>query len=155
METGVSCPANGCLGGGFTRKWRSLIANLLKRGFLMGNAAKNLEVAEGKREASQPIWDSIAASKEFKDLMATKKTFIVPAFVFFLVYYFALPVLVGYAPKFMDTKVFGNVNLAYLFALSQFFVAWIIAGLYVKAANNFDRLAKDILEKAENSKGGK
>ncbi len=121
----------------------------------MGNAAKNLEVAEGKREASQPIWDSIAASKEFKDLMATKKTFIVPAFVFFLVYYFALPVLVGYAPKFMDTKVFGNVNLAYLFALSQFFVAWIIAGLYVKAANNFDRLAKDILEKAENSKGGK
>jgi len=71
----------------------------------------------------------------------------VPAFVFFVVYYFALPVLVGYAPQFMQTKVIGNVNLAYLFALSQFFVAWIIAGLYVKAASDFDRLAKDILEK--------
>jgi uncharacterized membrane protein (DUF485 family) len=78
----------------------------------------------------------------------------VPSFIFFVVYYFALPVLVGYAPAFMSTKV-GPVNLAYLFALSQFFVAWIIAGLYVKAANNFDRLAKDILEKAENAKGGK
>ena len=66
---------------------------------------------------------------------------------FFLVDYFALPVLVGYAPKFMAMKVIGQVNLAYLFALSQFFVAWIIAALYVKAANNFDRLAKDILDK--------
>jgi uncharacterized membrane protein (DUF485 family) len=86
--------------------------------------------------------------------MATKKTFIVPAFIFFVVYYFALPVLVGYAPQFMSTKV-GPVNLAYLFALSQFFVAWVIAALYVKAANNFDRLAKDILDKAEDARGGK
>jgi uncharacterized membrane protein (DUF485 family) len=51
--------------------------------------------------------------------------------------------------------VIGPINLAYLFALSQFFVAWLIAGLYVKAANNFDRLSKDILEKAENGQGGK
>lgn len=122
----------------------------------MANAAKELEVVQGKRyQASQLTWDKIAESQEFKDLMATKKTFIVPAFVFFVLYYFALPVLVGYAPQFMSTKVIGEVNLAYLFALSQFFVAWIIAGLYVKAANNFDRLAKDILDKAENAKGGK
>ena len=120
----------------------------------MANAAQNLEVAKPAQEPaqSQSVWDRIAASKEFKDLMATKKIFIVPAFIFFLVYYFALPVLVGYAPQFMQTKVIGNVNLAYLFALSQFFVAWIIAGLYVKAASDFDRLAKDILEK--NGKGG-
>jgi uncharacterized membrane protein (DUF485 family) len=106
-------------------------------------------------QTSQSEWDRIAASQEFKDLMATKKIFIVPAFIFFVVYYFALPVLVGYAPHFMSTRVIGVVNLAYLFALSQFFVAWLIAGLYVKAANDFDRLAKDIIEKAENGKGGK
>ena len=122
----------------------------------MGNAVRKFEVAEAKQsDPSQSIWDKIAGSKEFQDLMATKKMFIVPAFIFFIVYYFALPVLVGYAPQFMATKVIGQVNLAYLFALSQFFVAWIIAGLYVKAANNFDRLSKDILEKAENGKGGK
>ena len=116
----------------------------------MANGARNLEAARPGQEPaqSQSIWDRIAKSKEFEDLMATKKTFIVPAFIFFLVYYFALPVLVGYAPQFMATKVIG-VNLAYLFALSQFFVAWIIAGLYVRAANNFDRLAKDILDKAD------
>jgi|SRR5664279_4182116 len=106
-----------------------------------------------KFETKQSEWDRIAASKEFKDLMSTKKMFIVPAFVFFVVYYFALPVLVGYAPNFMATQVIGVVNIAYLFALSQFVVAWIIAGLYVKAANNFDRLSKDIIEKAYDAKG--
>ena len=121
----------------------------------MGNATSNSEVVKPSPEApqSRSAWDEIAEGKEFKDLMATKKTFIVPAFVFFVVYYFALPVLVGYAPHFMATKVIGQVNLAYLFALSQFFVAWIIAALYVRAANNFDRLAEDILEKTD--KGGK
>jgi uncharacterized membrane protein (DUF485 family) len=55
----------------------------------------------------------------------------------------------------MSTKVVGEVNLAYLFALSQFFVAWTIAGLYVKAASAFDRLARDIVERAEIVRGGK
>jgi uncharacterized membrane protein (DUF485 family) len=114
---------------------------------------------EERYQASQSTWDKIAESQNFKDLMATKRSFIVPAFIFFVVYYFALPVLVGYAPQFMATRV-GWVNLAYLFALSQFFVAWLIAGLYVRAANNFDRLAKDIVEKAvvakaDSSQGGK
>ena len=106
-------------------------------------------------QSPQSTWDQIAESHQFKDLMATKRIFIVPAFVFFVVYYFALPVLVGYAPQFMSIKVFGVVNLAYIFALSQFFVAWIIAGLYVRAAADFDRLASDIVEKANNREGGK
>jgi len=122
----------------------------------MGNVARNLEVVPpAQPQERRSAWDRIADSKEFKDLMATKKVFIVPAFIFFVVYYFALPVLVGYAPRFMATKVIGQINLAYLFALSQFFVAWGIAGLYVKAAGTFDRLAKDILEKAENGEGDK
>ena len=99
-------------------------------------------------QASQTEWDRIANTQDFKDLMATKKVFIIPAFVFFIVYYFALPVLVGYAPQFMSTKVIGVVNLAYLFALSQFFMAWVIAWLYTKAAGDFDKLANDIIEKA-------
>ena len=121
----------------------------------MNAMPQKIMVEHPKRyETTQTEWDRIAASKEFKDLMSTKKVFIVPAFVFFIVYYFALPILVGYAPHLMDTKVIGNVNLAYLFALSQFFMAWIIAALYVKAAGGFEKLAKDIIEKAENNRGG-
>ena len=108
---------------------------------------------DNRYQTTKTEWDRIADSRQFKDLMATKKMFIVPAFIFFVVYYFALPVSVGYAPAFMSTKVIGNVNIAYIFALSQFFVAWIIAGLYVKAANDFDRLSKDIIEKAGDGQG--
>ncbi|HUJ10875.1 MAG TPA: DUF485 domain-containing protein [Verrucomicrobiae bacterium] len=91
-------------------------------------------------------WDRVASSAQFRDLMAIKKVFIVPAFLFFLLYYFLLPVLVGYAPKLMSTRVIGTMTLAYVFALSQFVVGWLIAWLYLKAAARFDSLAEDILE---------
>ena len=91
-------------------------------------------------------WERIAALDEFKALLAAKAKFIVPATIFFIVYYFALPVLVGYAPRLMATKVAGVVNVAYLFALSQFLVAWVIAALYVRAASRFDAMAHRIVE---------
>jgi len=90
-------------------------------------------------------WDRIAALPEFKGLLHRKARFIAPASILFLVYYFALPALVGYARPFMERRV-GPVNLAYLFALSQFFMAWTLAALYVRAAGVFDRDAKAILD---------
>ena len=89
---------------------------------------------------------SVANNEEFKDLMAAKARFIVPATLFFIAYYFALPVLVGYAPEFMATPVIGPVNIAYLFALSQFFMAWIIAAIYVRKAERFDQMGRNILD---------
>lgn len=92
-------------------------------------------------------WKAIAAGTPFKDLVRAKRRFIIPAMLFFIAYYFALPVLVGYARPLMEKRIIGPVNLAYLFALSQFFMAWIIAALYVRAANRFDRQAKEIIAK--------
>jgi uncharacterized membrane protein (DUF485 family) len=92
-------------------------------------------------------WEKVANQPEFKALMSAKAKFVVPATIFFLVYYFALPVLVGYAPDLMKTQVWGPVNLAYLFALSQFFMTWIVALLYMRAAGKFDVMAKNILDR--------
>jgi uncharacterized membrane protein (DUF485 family) len=92
-------------------------------------------------------WERLAATVEFKSLLEAKAKFVVPATVFFLVYYFALPLLVGYAPQLMARKVFGVVNVAYLFALSQFFMAWLLAWAYVRAADRFDGMARDIIDK--------
>jgi uncharacterized membrane protein (DUF485 family) len=94
-------------------------------------------------------WKRIAAVPEFRALISAKRRFIVPAFVFFCVYYFALPLLVGWAPALMRTRVLGPVNLAYLFALSQFFMAWIVAILYIRAAARFDRMVKELLQKID------
>ena len=96
-------------------------------------------------EAGTIPWEAIAASARFKELLRVKRRFIIPAMIFFIVYYFALPALVGYARPMMEKRVAGAVNVAYLFALSQFFMAWIIAALYVRAANRFDRQAREII----------
>jgi uncharacterized membrane protein (DUF485 family) len=91
-------------------------------------------------------WDRVSEMDEFRLLLLARVRFVVPATIFFIVYYFALPILVGYAPAFMSKKVWGPVNLAYLFALSQFFMAWTIAALYVHAARKFDMYGSHIME---------
>jgi len=47
----------------------------------------------------------------------------------------------GLQREWMEKQVFGVVNLAYLFALSQFVMAWTVAALYVRAAGRFDKMA--------------
>jgi len=111
------------------------------------------DVNDGK--PTQDEWDRIVASRQFQDLLAVKRLFIVPALVFFLVYYFLLPVLVGYAPKLMGTRVFSTVTVGYLFALSQFLVGWLIAGLYLRASAKFDRLTRGILDEVQLRHGGR
>ena len=49
----------------------------------------------------------------------------------------------------MKKQVFGPVNIAYLFALSQFFMAWFIAFLYVRKAGEWDKQAKKVIENEE------
>ncbi len=98
-----------------------------------------------EEEAGAVPWMAIAHDAEFKALLVAKAKFVVPATVFFVVYYFSLPVMVGWFPELMSREVWGAVNWAYLFALSQFFMAWIIAFLYVAAAAGWDRRVTSIL----------
>jgi uncharacterized membrane protein (DUF485 family) len=105
-------------------------------------------------EDSQPVdWSRVTQMPEFRAMVKAKLRFIIPAVIFFVVYYFALPVLVGYAPGLMSRRVIGVVNIAYLFALSQFFMAWIIAALYLRAALRFDKMEHAVIEKAASELG--
>jgi uncharacterized membrane protein (DUF485 family) len=112
-------------------------------GHLTGGAS-NVDVAD---------WDRVASREDFRALVAAKRAFIVPATVFFVMYYLALPLLVGYAPATMKTEVFGVVNLAYLFALSQFVMAWGLAAWYLRAAGRFDGMAQHIVATFARRKG--
>jgi len=100
------------------------------------------------RPMSAADWERIAQSPLYRQIVASKTRFVVSATLFFLVYYFALPVLVGYWPGLMATPVIGVVNLAYLFALSQFFMAWLLAYLYMRIAARFDRMADQVVREA-------
>jgi uncharacterized membrane protein (DUF485 family) len=119
-------------------------------------SASKLNEKEPSAETIQSAdWDRVAAMDEFKKLVAAKRRFIAPAVIFFVLYYFTLPVLVGYAPGLMGKRVLGVLNVAYLFALSQFFMAWILAALYVRAAGRFDEMARKIIHHLQGRlKGG-
>lgn len=102
-------------------------------------------------ESSPPIpadaWEKIEAQPEFRQLLSDKARFIIPATLFFCVYYFALPVLVGYFPDLMKKKAFGSMNWAYAFALSQFFMAWSLAFVYMRVAARWDKEAAAVIDK--------
>lgn len=104
-------------------------------------------VQTASEEAGNINWAAIEADPDFIDLLRAKAVFIAPATAFFIVYYFLLPIGVGWAPDLMKTKVFGSVNLAYLYALSQFFMAWILAFFYVGVAAGWDTRASKIISK--------
>jgi uncharacterized membrane protein (DUF485 family) len=121
------------------------------------SAKAGISAVSANITADDGVWEHVANMDEFRLLLLAKKEFVVPAVITFVVYYFLLPISVGYFPGFMDKRV-GPVNLAYLFALSQFFVAWAIAALYVRGARKFDDYGARILDhldrrEAERMKG--
>ena len=99
-----------------------------------------------KEEQGPHPFAAIAASPEFTSLLRRKAAFIVPACVFFVLYYFALPVLVGFFPELMKTRI-GGINLAYAFALSQFVMVWGMAALYVRVAAKWDKQSAAVVAK--------
>jgi len=101
-------------------------------------------------------WEGIERTEEFKTLVRARWRFVLPATVFFLVYYFLLPILNGTQTAFMRQEVIGHINVAYLFALSEFVMAWLLAWLYIRQANNvFDGLVARVMERARQIKGGR
>src|ERR1700730_1688348 len=100
--------------------------------------------------------EGIENHEEFKTLVRSRWRFVLPATVFFLIYYFLLPVLNGTQTDFMRQEVIGHINIAYLFALSQFVMAWLLAWLYIRKSNNvFDQLVARVIERAKQIKGAR
>jgi uncharacterized membrane protein (DUF485 family) len=94
-------------------------------------------------------WDAAANSPEFKELIAKKRRFVLPATIFFLAWYFGFIILAGVAPDFMGEKVIEGVTIGYLFALSQFIMVWVLAAAYLRRADRvFDPLAEKAAARA-------
>src|SRR5438552_13919889 len=103
----------------------------------------------GSKSEDAAYWEGLEHADEFRQLVSARMRFVLPATVFFLVYYFLLPLANGLAPGFMRTAVIGHINIAYLFALSQFVMAWLLAWFYIRKANKvFDRLAAMVRDRA-------
>ncbi len=96
------------------------------------------------RQVTPAQWDSLAEEPEFRALVKRRRRFVIPATLFFVLYYLALPVSVGFAPRAMSRPLIGPLTAAYCFALSQFAMAWILLAVYLVRSRNFDLQAARI-----------
>jgi uncharacterized membrane protein (DUF485 family) len=104
----------------------------------------------GRLPADEAVTAAEAVGKdpEMVELEHRHQRFVWPTTAFFLIYYMALNVLAGTSPGLMGTKLFGEFTFGYLFALSQFVMAFVVAWVYSRwAATRMDPLATDLREK--------
>ena len=98
-------------------------------------------------------YTEIVKSEAFRKLMARKKSFILPASLFFLIFYFALPVMTSVSDV-LNQKAIGAISWAWLFAFAQFIMTWGLCSLYSRKAEDFDRMVEHIRKESAGSKGG-
>ena len=105
--------------------------------------AENVPRRRFEREEPQIDWVAAERSPEFRELLAKRRRFVVPATAFFLTWYLGFIALAGYAPDFMGESLYEGFTVGYALALSQFVMTWVLGWLYVrKADREFDPLAE-------------
>ena len=92
-------------------------------------------------------WVRIERTSAFKQLVKSKKAFIVPATIFFMVFYFGLPILAAFTTV-LNFTVVGSITGAYAYAFAQFAMTWILMHVYVSQANKWDRTIEQVLREA-------
>ncbi|XVX22050.1 DUF485 domain-containing protein [Actinomycetota bacterium] len=82
---------------------------------------------------------ALQQTQEFGDLRRKFRGFVFPMTAFFLAWYFLYVLLSIFAPGFMGTKVFGNINIGLLMGLGQFVTTFAITMIYSRwASREFD-----------------
>src|SRR5918998_5120907 len=74
---------------------------------------------KGARMAREEEWIRVERTSAFQELTRSKKAFIIPATIFFLVFYFGLPFLAAFTTV-LNGKAVGSITWAYLYAFAQF-----------------------------------
>jgi uncharacterized membrane protein (DUF485 family) len=93
---------------------------------------------------------AVQNSEEFARLRKVFRGFVFPMTVVFLAWYLLYVLASGWARDFMGTKVWGHINIAYIFGLLQFASTFLIAWLYERHMDNkVDPLAARIRDDFE------
>jgi uncharacterized membrane protein (DUF485 family) len=100
----------------------------------------------------QVDWVAAGRSPEFRELIRAKRSFVVPATIFFLAWYLGFILLAGYAEGFMGESIYQGFTVGYALALSQFVMTWGLGFWYLrKAGREWDPLAKRAAEVARHN----
>jgi uncharacterized membrane protein (DUF485 family) len=100
-------------------------------------------------------WERIEQSPEFQELVNRRRSFVLPATIFFLTYYMAFILLCGYAEDFMGSSVYEGLTVGYCLALTQFAMVFILGLWYLrKSDREYDPLSKRVVDMAEGGDDG-
>jgi uncharacterized membrane protein (DUF485 family) len=83
---------------------------------------------------AEPADERVEELPEFRELVAARRRFVLPATVFFLAWYLGFILLAGYAPDFMGESVYEGLTVGYVLALSQFLMTGLLGVLYLRRA---------------------
>lgn len=97
------------------------------------------------KQAEVP-YQELVQTEEFQTVVKQKRAFILPVTIFFLTFYFLLPILAAYTNILKRQAIFG-ITWAWVYALMQFVVVWVGGIVYVKKSEKYDNLAKIVLQK--------
>jgi uncharacterized membrane protein (DUF485 family) len=75
-------------------------------------------------------YEAVRASRDFWTIRRRAHSFITPACVIFLSWYFLFVILAVFAPGFMRVNVFGDVNIGLFLGGTQFISTFTIAVCY-------------------------
>jgi uncharacterized membrane protein (DUF485 family) len=99
-------------------------------------------------------WSAVAQSREFRELIAARRRFVLPATIFFLAWYLGFILLAGYAPGFMARSVYQGLTVGYCLALTQFVVVGTLGIMYLRRAERvYDPLAAKVVQRALSQSG--
>lgn len=88
-------------------------------------------------------WKAAEESPEFRELIAARRRFVLPATIFFLSWYIGFILLAGYAPDFMGSSIYEGLTVGYCLALTQFVMVGVLGLMYLRRANDvYDPLAE-------------
>lgn len=92
----------------------------------------------------------VQESAEFGELRRSHRSFAFPLTIGFIAWYLLYVLLSNYAGDFMGTKLFGNINVAFVLGIAQFVTTFLIAWWYSKhAAEKLDPKAEAIKSRME------
>jgi uncharacterized membrane protein (DUF485 family) len=101
--------------------------------------------APGRHIPTDEDYARMESDARFIELRRRYRNFAFPATVAFLAWYLLYVLMSAYARDFMDTKVVGNLNVAFFFGILQFVSTFLIAYLYSRFANRrLDPLADEL-----------
>lgn len=79
---------------------------------------------------------AMSESQEFGQLRSTFRRFAFPVTVAFLAWYLLYIVVATFATDFVETRVYGAINVGMVLGLAQFATAGLITWAYVHFADN-------------------